>query len=105
MAVRISPAMLSLAAAHGLTPSVWQSWYPQLVRTPRVLVPIELEVLMVRDPEQRWADCGMKTPPPGTRPAACRRPRRRRCSQRRLRNWRSPGRPALSAMVPAERPR
>ncbi len=62
---RISPALLSLAAAHGLTPSVWQTWYPQLVRTPRVLVPIQLEVLMVRNTGQQWADCGMKTPPQG----------------------------------------
>ncbi len=63
MAVRTTPAMLSLAAAHGLTPAVWQTWYPQLVRTPRVLVPIELEVLIVRNPQQKWADCGMQTPP------------------------------------------
>jgi hypothetical protein len=66
MAARISPTTLSLAAAHGLTPGVWQSWYPPLVRTPRVLVPIELEVLMVRNPQQRWADCGMQTPPKGS---------------------------------------
>jgi hypothetical protein len=65
MAARIAPQVLSLAAAHGLTPSVWQTWYPHLVRTPRVLVPIELEVLMVRNAQQRWADCGMKTPPKG----------------------------------------
>ncbi|HTY33791.1 hypothetical protein [Mycobacterium sp.] len=61
---RISPQQLSLAAAHGLTPSMRQSWSPTMVRTPRVLVPIELEVLMVRDTTQRWADCKMQTPPP-----------------------------------------
>lgn len=61
---RPDPALVSLAAAHGLTPSVWQSWYPALLRTPRVLVPIELEVLMVRNTQQRWANCKMTTPPP-----------------------------------------
>jgi hypothetical protein len=64
-AAPVSPELLSLAAAHGLSPSVWQSWSPGLVRTPRVLVPIELEVLMVRDTAQPWADCKMATPPPG----------------------------------------
>lgn len=64
-AARIPPAMLSLAAAHNLTQGVFQTWYPPLVRTPRVLVPIELDVLMVRNTQQRWADCGMKTPPKG----------------------------------------
>ena len=54
-----TPRLISLAAAHGLTHSVWRSWYPALVRTPRVLVPIQLEVLMVRDTQQRWANCKM----------------------------------------------
>lgn len=59
----IAAQTLSLAAAHGLTPATLQSWYPALVRTPRVLVPIELQVLMVRDATLSWADCAMTTPP------------------------------------------
>lgn len=66
--MNIAPGLLSLAAANGLTPSMSQSWYPALVRTPRVLVPIELEVLMVRDTQQSWANCMMAMPP--TPPAA-----------------------------------
>lgn len=53
----------SLAAANDLTPAVWTSWHPKLVRTPRVLVPIELQVLMVRNPSLSWAATGMSTPP------------------------------------------
>jgi hypothetical protein len=59
----ISPQRLSLAAANGLTTAVAQSWWPSMVRTPRVLVPIELDVLMVRDTTQAWANCKMQTPP------------------------------------------
>lgn len=61
-------ALMSLAVAHGITQRTLNTWYPFLPRTPRVLVPIELEVLMVRQPGGAWAKCGMTVPSsdPGT---------------------------------------
>ena len=61
---KISPTALnvSLAAAHGITPRTVATWYPYLMRTPRVLVPMELNVLMVRDANQSWAATGMTAP-------------------------------------------
>jgi len=70
------PVLVSLATAHGITPRVAKSWFPPLVRTPRVLVPIELDVLMVRDATLTWAATAMTVPPKadhaanGTTPAA-----------------------------------
>ena len=63
-ASKISPTALnvSLAAAHGITPRTVATWYPYLMRTPRVLVPMELNVLMVRDANQSWAATGMTAP-------------------------------------------
>jgi hypothetical protein len=52
-----------IAAAHGITSAVAATWNPTLVRTPRVLVPIQMTVLMVRDATLSWAQCGMQTPP------------------------------------------
>ncbi len=60
-----NPALVSIAAASGITPRTVATWYPQLVRTPRVLVPIELDVLMVRDSQLTWAATGMAVPPGG----------------------------------------
>jgi hypothetical protein len=61
-------ANMSLAVAYGVTERTIATWYPFLPRTPRVLVPIHLEVLMVRQPGGAWAECGMKVLPqdPGT---------------------------------------
>jgi hypothetical protein len=55
-------ASMSLAIAHGVTDRTIATWYPFLPRTPRVLVPIHLEVLMVRQPGGVWAECAMKLP-------------------------------------------
>jgi hypothetical protein len=54
--------LAGIAIAQGITQAVIDTWDPTLERTPRVLVPIELSVLMVRDPAGSWARCGM-TPP------------------------------------------
>ncbi|MGD0452779.1 MAG: hypothetical protein ABSB69_04220 [Solirubrobacteraceae bacterium] len=62
---QLDPALVSVATAHGITPRVAATWYPALVRDPRVHVPIELDVLMVRDPTLAWAATGMSTPPQG----------------------------------------
>jgi hypothetical protein len=57
------PALHSITAAHGITARVAATWFPALVRTPRLLVPIELDVLMVHDTTLSWAATAM-TPPP-----------------------------------------
>ncbi len=53
---------ISVAASSGFTSRVGATWSPTLVRTPRVLVPIELDVLMVRNTSLSWAKCGMAVP-------------------------------------------
>ena len=55
--------LFALAAAHGVTQRTINTWYDALPRTPRVLVPIHLEVLMVRQAGGQWARCGMDAPP------------------------------------------
>ena len=62
LAAPLSDGIVSIAAAHGITPTTAATWYPQLARDVRVLVPMELDVLMVRDATLSWANCGM-TPP------------------------------------------
>ena len=56
-------ALLGAAAAHGITPRVVQTWHPSLPRWPRVLVPIQLDALVVRPGETTpWADCRITAP-------------------------------------------
>lgn len=55
---------IAMAAAHNITPRTVASWYPYLRRTPRVMVPIQLDVMIVRDPNESWANCGMMQPDP-----------------------------------------
>jgi hypothetical protein len=59
-----NPAFV-MAAAHGITARTIATWYPQLPRTPRVMVPVHLEALPVRAAGGSWADCGMLTPQTG----------------------------------------
>jgi hypothetical protein len=58
-------AAFSIAAAYGITDKVVAGWNPYLIRTPRVLVPIQLDALVVRPQEaaQGWADCALKAAP------------------------------------------
>jgi hypothetical protein len=58
-------AALAAAAAHGITPRTVVTWDPGLARTPRVLVPIHLDVLVVRSEGGTWADCKMSLPVQG----------------------------------------
>lgn len=54
-------------AANGFTSRTVATWNPQLPRTPRVLVPIQLDALVLRTAgDVKWADCRFKQPPPGT---------------------------------------
>jgi hypothetical protein len=55
---------VALAAAHDLTPRMIATWNPFLTRTPRVLVPIHLDVMMVRQDGSTWANCQMTEPDP-----------------------------------------
>jgi hypothetical protein len=51
----------AVVAAHGLTAGMVKTWSPRLPRTPRLLVPVQLDVLMVRE-ERRWARTAMAVP-------------------------------------------
>jgi len=64
-----APGDLGIAVANGLTAKVAATWNPLLVRTPRVLVPIQMTALLVRDAAGSWAECGMQ-PPPAPSPSA-----------------------------------
>ena len=58
---------IAAAAAHGITPRVVGSWLPSLARWPRVLVPVQVDALVLRPGTQEvWADCRMSPPPDGT---------------------------------------
>ncbi len=60
-------AAFAAAAAYGITQRVVNTWNPYLARTPRVLVPVQLDALVVRPGQaaSSWADCALK-PHPGT---------------------------------------
>jgi hypothetical protein len=60
-------ALIAAAAAHGITPRVITSWLPSLPRWSRVLVPIQVDALVVRSgPAGPWADCTMQAPAEST---------------------------------------
>ncbi len=63
-------AAFSAAAAYGITQKVVNTWNPYLIRTPRVLVPIQVDALVVRpqQPAESWADCALKAAPQQTTP-------------------------------------
>ncbi len=61
--------LLAGSLAHGLSVGVLGTWDPRLARTPRVMVPVQLDVLMVREEARVWAETRMKPPPPGGDPA------------------------------------
>ena len=57
--------IFSAALANSLTPSAITTWNPNIARSPRVLVPIEVTALAVRAETPNWADCKMSAPPKG----------------------------------------
>jgi hypothetical protein len=59
----LSNLNIALAAAHGITERVISTWYPGLPRDPRVLVPILVEALVVRQGGGQWAATAMKPSP------------------------------------------
>lgn len=54
--------VFAAALSHGLDPVVAATWNPDLPRTPRVLVPIQVDALVVRGSGGTWADCRMRSP-------------------------------------------
>jgi hypothetical protein len=54
--------LLSMTVSTGITRQTIASWQLFVPRDPRVLVPIQLDVLMVRKAGGAWADCGMRVP-------------------------------------------
>ncbi len=60
------PFDIAMLAAHGLTGQVIDTWHPSLPRDPRVMVPIVLDALVVRETGAQWADTLMKRTPPAT---------------------------------------
>jgi hypothetical protein len=66
-AATLNLSAVAVAAAHGITQRTIATWNPGLARTPRVLVPIQLDALVVRpqDKPASWADCKMQAPPSG----------------------------------------
>jgi hypothetical protein len=63
-------AAFSAAAAYGITARVAKTWNPYLMRTPRVLVPIQVDALVLRPGQSaaQWADCALKPHPGGSGP-------------------------------------
>jgi hypothetical protein len=62
---RFAHASVDLALAHGITSRVAATWYPALLRDPRVLVPIQVDGLVVRSEGDSWAAVKMSPPPGG----------------------------------------
>jgi hypothetical protein len=65
MPARDPAELKALAAAHRLTGRVAETWSPWLVRSPRVLVPVQLDALVVRHKRGTWADCRLRRPAGG----------------------------------------
>lgn len=64
--VALTKEVYALAAAHGLTEAIAGTWHEGLARSPRVLVPIQVDALPVRTEGGTWADCRMTPPVDGT---------------------------------------
>jgi hypothetical protein len=56
---------LAMAVAHGITERTVATWHPSLPRDPRVLAPIQVDALVVRQTGAQWADTLMKRTPAG----------------------------------------
>jgi IPT/TIG domain len=62
----MSSSAFAIAAAHGITARTIATWSPQLSRSPRVLVPIQVDALAVRSAGTQWANCAMTVPEQGS---------------------------------------
>ena len=66
----IDSRLVATALAHDLTPGMIATWHDSIARTPRVMVPIQLDALVVREQGGTWADCAMTAPADNTTPEA-----------------------------------
>ncbi len=62
----VSKELFGMAAAHGLTEAVVGTWHEALSRSPRVMVPVQVDALPVREEGGTWGDCRMTPPVDGT---------------------------------------
>ena len=62
----IDKNLVAAAVAHDFTPRMLSTWNGAIARTPRVLVPVQLDALIVRHEGGTWADCAMTPPPHGS---------------------------------------
>ena len=53
---------VAVQLASGIAPAAIESWDEAVPRTPRVLVPVQLEALVVRAAGGTWADCRIRKP-------------------------------------------
>ena len=54
-------------ASQGITSRVVDTWNSNLLRTPCVLVPVQVDALVLRSAsEAKWADCRLRRPPGGS---------------------------------------
>ena len=60
----IKKQLFAAAVSQRLDPRVVATWNPDLPRTPRVLVPMQVDALVVRQEGGIWADCRMREPDP-----------------------------------------
>lgn len=63
---------VALLAAHGLTDRTIKTWNPTLPRDPRVMAPVVVDALVVRQADAKWANTSMRRTPAaanGTVPA------------------------------------
>ena len=66
----VNKNLIAAAVAHDFTPRMVATWHDAMARTPRVLVPIQLDALIVRQKGGTWADCAMTPPERGSDTAA-----------------------------------
>ncbi len=69
---QVPKELVAVAAAQGFTAGAIATWTPGIARSPRLLVPIQVDALVVRpgDAPRVWADCAMATPEDGSQVAA-----------------------------------
>jgi hypothetical protein len=66
----IDPQMIGATLASGLSARTLATWHGGIARTPRVMVPIQLDALVVRAQGGTWAQTAMNAPASGTQTTA-----------------------------------
>lgn len=65
---QIPKELFAAAAAQRFTPAALATWKPGIARSPRLLVPMQVDALVVRpgDPPRKWAECAITVPAAGS---------------------------------------